>query len=277
MGNTPAACHVCLATTTRQFRSHPHLLFNSQIVGALLGRLLPNSLPPIYTLLCCDHRLPLVLDLLLDTLGFDCHGINKDVPSTVPSPSKPSASAAADVSARRTCPRCTRMSSLKFDKHSLCVTCRDVKCYVEVRCSECRSWSKDFMLGYVKHQRSLISKGKEEVTTSSPSVPVTAVTTAPVVSLPSLPVVSDDQIRSYVHSVLATILSQSGSIGTNLLSTAPSAVPNLALMSTGAAGGLSSDTPFEVPISESPGVMLPTNQEDLPPPPLLMCVCVCQI
>ena len=83
---------------------------------------------------------------------------NKDVPLSVPSsPSTPSTSAAADVSARRTCPRCTcRMSSLKFDKHSLCVACRDVKCSIEVRCAECRSWSKDFMSRCVKHQRSLV-------------------------------------------------------------------------------------------------------------------------
>ena len=62
---------------------------------------------------------------------------NKDVPSTVTtSPSIPSTSDAADVSARRACPRCRRrMSSLKFDKHSLCVACRDVKCSVEVRCT----------------------------------------------------------------------------------------------------------------------------------------------
>ena len=72
---------------------------------------------------------------------------NKDIPSIVPSsPSTPSTSAAADVSARRACPRCTRrMSILKYDKHSLCVACSDVKCTLEVRCSECRSWSKDFM------------------------------------------------------------------------------------------------------------------------------------
>ena len=159
---------------------------------------------------------------------------DKDVPSTVPS-----TSAAADVSARRTCPRCTRrMSSLKYDKHSLCVACRDVKCSVEVRSSECRSWSKDFMQGYVKHQRSLVSKGKKEATASSPLVPVMAVTTAPVVSLPSLPVSTEDQLRNYVHSVLANLLNQSGSVGTNLLFTAPLAVPNSAPMSTGAAGGL---------------------------------------
>ena len=196
---------------------------------------------------------------------------NKDLPSSVPSSlSTPSTSAAADVSACRTCPHCTRrMRSLKFDKHSLCVACRDVKCSVEFRCSECRSWSKDFMIGYVKHQRSLVSKGNRKVTTS-PSVPAT---TAPVVSLPSLPVVSEDQLRSYVHSVLANLLSQSGSVGPNLLSTAPPAVPNSAPMSIGAAGGLSSDTPFEVPITDSPGVVLPTNQEDLLPPPNVS-VCV---
>ena len=123
------------------------------------------------------------------------------------------------------------------------------------------------MLGYVKHQRSLVSKGKKEAPTSSPSVPVTAVTTAPVVSLPSLPVSTEDQLRSYVHSVLANLLSKSGSLGTDLLSTAPPAVPNSAPMSTGAAGGLGSVTPFEVPTTESPGVVLPTTQEDLPPHP----------
>ena len=94
---------------------------------------------------------------------------DKDVPSSLPtSPSTPLTSAAADVSAHRTCPRCTkRMSSLKYDKHSLCVACRDVQCSVDVRCSECQSWSTDFMLGYVKHKK--------------PLVPVAVVTTAPVV------------------------------------------------------------------------------------------------
>ena len=127
---------------------------------------------------------------------------SKDVPASVPSsPSTPTTSADADVSARRSCPRCTRrISSLQFDKHTLCVACRDVKCSLETRCKECRSWSKEFMLGYVKHQRSLVSKGRKPVTTSSPSEPVTAVTTVSVVSLPSLPV-SEDQFREYVHSV----------------------------------------------------------------------------
>ena len=53
----------------------------------------------------------------------------KDVPvtatSVTSSPSTPTTSAATDVSARRSCPRCGRqMSSLQFDKHTLCVVCR---------------------------------------------------------------------------------------------------------------------------------------------------------
>ena len=196
MGNTPAACHVRLATTSRQFRSHSHLLINSQIFSAVYGRLLPDSLPPVNTLLFVITGFRSSWTLIwicLDLFASIMHS-DKDVPSTLPSsPSAPSTSAAADVSAYCTCPRCTRgMSSLKYYKHSLCVACRDVQCSVEVRCSECRSWSTDFILGYVKHKRSLVSKGKKKSSSSSPLVPVMAVTTAPVVSLPTLPVSTDD-------------------------------------------------------------------------------------
>ena len=81
---------------------------------------------------------------------------DSDVPASVPSsPAMPSPSApgtSASSSACRSCPRCARrMSSLKYDKHSICVACRDSQCSVDVRCSECNSWSLDFMLGYVKH------------------------------------------------------------------------------------------------------------------------------
>ena len=68
--------------------------------------------------------------------------------------------------------------------------CKDIKCSLDTRCKECESWSKEFILGYVKHQRSLVSKGKKLAMTS-PSPPATAVTTAPIVSLPSLPVSED--------------------------------------------------------------------------------------
>ena len=49
----------------------------------------------------------------------------KDVPitatSVTSSPLTPTTSTATDVFARRSCPRCgRRMSSLQFDKHTLC-------------------------------------------------------------------------------------------------------------------------------------------------------------
>ena len=106
------------------------------------------------------------------------------------------------------------MSSLKYDNHTFCVVCRDVQCSVEVRCNECNSWSVDFMLGYVKHQKSLVSKGKKKTpsSSSSPSPPSRppAVQTTAHVAPPHLPASTDDQLKTYVHSFLSEFLSQLG-------------------------------------------------------------------
>ena len=68
-----------------------------------------------------------------------------------------------------------------------------------------------------------------------------------------------------------------GSLGTNHISTAPPAVPDSAIKYTEVTGGLSSLTKLrlhvEAVISESPGVVLPTTQVDLPSP-LVVSVCV---
>ena len=51
---------------------------------------------------------------------------------------------AASQDARRTCPDCNiRMSSLKFDLHSICSTCRGNDCNNESKCSECSDWPID--------------------------------------------------------------------------------------------------------------------------------------
>ena len=142
--------------------------------------------------------------------------------------------------------------------------CRDVKCSLDTRCKECKAWSKEFMLGYVKHQRSLVSKGKKPATTTSPSPSVTAVTTAPIGSFPSLSF-SEDRIMQLMHSMFQDF-SQSGSLSINQPSTAPPAVPDSATKNTEATGGLRSVTPVEAPSAESPGVVLLTIQEDIPPP-----------
>ena len=81
--------------------------------------------------------------------------------SPSPTPSTMASSAALDVSAHRSCLRCTkRMSSGKYDKHTICLACRNVTCSVEVRCSECSDWTLDVMQDYLKHRKSLSPKGE---------------------------------------------------------------------------------------------------------------------
>ena len=78
-------------------------------------------------------------------------------------------SPASDFAAHRSCQRCSRrMSSYKYDKHTLCLHCRDVICSVEVRCTECSSWSTDLMKEYLKHRKSLVSKGKKKPAVTTP-------------------------------------------------------------------------------------------------------------
>ena len=106
-----------------------------------------------------DYSLDSLLDLMMDS--------DKDLLTSLPSTSVPS-SPAPDVSAHCSCTRCTRrMSSYKYDKHSLCLNCRDVQCSLDVRCNECKSWSSEVMLDYLKHRKSLVSKGKKKLTMPS--------------------------------------------------------------------------------------------------------------
>ena len=137
--------------------------------------------------------------------------------STTPSTSSASAPAAVDPAALRSCPKCRRrMSSLQFELHTICESCRGIVCSIENRCPECKTWSLDKMSAYLKHKVSLAGKHRSRKSS-------TPVTTSPAVaSSPSsvshirLPPVSDDSvIRNTVLSYLNT-LSLSGSLGTNL-------------------------------------------------------------
>ena len=203
----------------------------------------------------------------------DKHHSAKDVPvATIvgaSTSSTPTTATAVDLNARRSCPRCgRRMSSLQFDKHTFCVICRGMKCSLATRCKECKAWSKEFMLGYVKHQRSLVTKGKR--ITPSPS-PVTVVATTSLDTSPS-ELFSEDRLRQLMHSMFKDLMP--ASIGTNPSSTAPPAVPDSATKCTEATGGLQSVTPFEASTMESPGVVLPMTQWIYLPPPYCICVCV---
>ena len=67
-----------------------------------------------------------------------------------------SSTSAAETGTRRFCPLCKkRMSTTKHDKHSTCINCREIKCDVEVRCSECNDWSIVQMEDYLKHRKML--------------------------------------------------------------------------------------------------------------------------
>ena len=175
-------------------------------------------------------------------------------PSTSASAASTSSSVsspALDSAACRSCTKCSRrMSSFAHDKHSLCLHCRDVICSVDLRCRECSSWSTDEMLEYLKHRKSFVSKGKKcssmvTPTSASPSVSpsVTLVKVSVssskvaslVCSLPSLS--SEEGLKTFVHSVLASFLSQpSSSLGSNPFLPAPSAeVPDVSR--SGSAGG----------------------------------------
>ena len=79
--------------------------------------------------------------------------------SSSPSTTAPttSSSATVDVITRRSCTRCSRrMSSLQFDKHTLCLSCREVTCSMDLRCVECMAWSTVEMADYLRHRKSLV-------------------------------------------------------------------------------------------------------------------------
>ena len=143
-------------------------------------------------------------------------------------PSSTSSTTPVDVTARR----CTRRISLTHDKHTICVTCRDVDCSVAVRCDECREWSTESMNEYVCHKRSLISKSrKPKVTTPSASsasvTPSESPSLSQVVTPPPTSLADDEKLKNYVHSFLASMLSQQSgqvSLGSNPFVSAPSDV-----------------------------------------------------
>ena len=194
---------------------------------------------------------------------------DSDVPKSLPATSTTTSTSGSSAStSHRSCPRCARrMSSVKFDQHLTCVKCRDKQCSVDVRCSECEKWTVDFMLAYVKHQRTLVSKGgksKSSSSSSSSTPPVVTVTTTP--PPPTSASDSGERLKSLMHSFLSDFFAQSPQLGTNPFLSAPPAVLNSSNLLREAAGGVGAVTPFEAPPTETPGEVLPMTQVDHPPP-----------
>ena len=166
------------------------------------------------------------------------------------------------------------MSSLQYDKHTLCLSCREVTCSMDLRCVECTAWSSDEMADYLRHRKFLVSKGKKKlsVTTafsSSPSVPPSA--TPSVASASPAPTLSsiadDDKIKSYVQSVLANLLSQQSSqasLGINPFFPAPLEVPDITPL--GSTWGRGSESLKRGRFASPSGVVPPVTEEDVMPP-----------
>ena len=82
----------------------------------------------------------------------------RDMESTS-EPTSPMASAASDKRKFRTCSNCTsRMPSIDFDAHTLCIGCRHQVCDLTVYCDECRNWSDTYRSAFMKYNRTLKAK-----------------------------------------------------------------------------------------------------------------------
>ena len=189
-------------------------------------------------------------------------------------PTMSSLSSTVDVAAHRSCTRCSRrMSSIKYDKHTLCISCRDVTCSLDLHCVECTAWSTDEMAEYLRHRKSLVSKGmkKSLVSTpssSSPSVPSSATPNVASSSpSPALSSIADDEnIKQYVQSVLANMLSHQSSqasLGFNPFLSAPLEVPDIP--PPGSTGGRGSESLKRGRFASPSGVVPPAEEDVLPP------------
>ena len=82
----------------------------------------------------------------------------RDMESTS-EPTSPMAAAASDKRKFRTCSNCTsRMPSIDFDAHTLCIGCRHQVCDLTVYCDECCNWSDTYRSAFVKYNRTLKAK-----------------------------------------------------------------------------------------------------------------------
>ena len=164
------------------------------------------------------------------------------------------------------------MSSIKYDKHTLCISCRDVTCSSDLRCIECTAWSTDEMAEYLRHRKPLVSKGKKKSSVSMPSsspsvLPSATLSVASSFHSPAPSSIADDEkIKQYVQSVLANMLSQQSSqaiLGFNPILSAPLEVPDTPPPgSTGVRGSES----LKIGRFVSPSGMVPPAEDDVMPP-----------
>ena len=105
-------------------------------------------------------------ELNLDDPGFQSPG------ATTPAPPSSGSSSSDTATDRRTCLHCHRwMSKKTFDRHTVCVACRDSDCDIDHHCEESTEWPEEELLLYVKHRRSLKAKRSKPKIQAPPPPP----------------------------------------------------------------------------------------------------------
>ena len=99
--------------------------------------------------------------------SLDNPGISDTIAGSEDAPRSSGSSTSSGLQ-QRSCARCpSRMSSIDRDKHLFYIKCRSYECSVELRCDECKDWSKEEMLAHEKIRKSLASKNKGRSKSSS--------------------------------------------------------------------------------------------------------------
>ena len=116
--------------------------------------------------------------------SLDNPGFSESIASVQDAPRSSGSSTSSGLQ-QRSCAKCpSRMSSIDCDKHLYCIKCRGYECSVELRCDECKDWSKEEMLAHEKIRKSLASKSKGRGKSSSSSKSSRKPTSSPSTSVP---------------------------------------------------------------------------------------------
>ena len=119
------------------------------------------------------------MEFSLDNPGFS------ELIASVQDAPRSSGSSTSSGLQQRSCAKCpSRMSSIDRDKHLYCIKCRGYECSVELRCDECKDWSKEEMLAHEKICKSLASKSKGRGKSSSSSKSNKKPASSPTTSVP---------------------------------------------------------------------------------------------
>ena len=186
------------------------------------------------------------MDISLDNPGFGVVTTDAEVHLFYPPRSSGSSSTSSGDSTRRSCSKCHgSMSSLSLEKHLFCMKCRGSECTLDMRCSECISWTEEEMIKYIKLRKSLSSKSKRSKSSPPRSIPLDRDTDELNQSqLDSVQKMSNDSITSMSDNLMAKFLSmmdQFQSRQHDISDTSSSAVPGQSATRTEPASRLPTD------------------------------------